>query len=232
VAAVTAKTRTEEVYGRLRADILAGRRQPGERLPFAELTEWYGASMGVTREVLSRLVEQGLVVSEPQVGFRVVPLSVADLLDLTEARGHIEVLAVRLAIEHGNLAWESRLVAAHHALDRTPMMSGDDPALLNPVWTSAHAEFHVALCAGCPNARIKATAANLRDAAELYRHWSVPSRPDDPRDIQGEHRAMLEAAIARDGDRTAALLLAHLRDTAAILVDAFHASSDGTTASG
>jgi len=60
----------------------------------------------------------------------------------------------------------------------------------------------------------------------------VPSRPDDPRDIQGEHRAMLEAAIARDGDRTAALLLAHLRDTAAILVDAFHASSDGTTASG
>ena len=218
MAASAAKTRTEEIYARLRADILAGRLRPGDRLPFAELTERYGASMGVTREALSRLAEQGLVISEPQLGFRVVPLSVADLLDLTEARGHIEILAVRLAIEHGDLAWESQLVAAHHALDRTLQMSVDDPDLLNPAWTLAHSDFHIALCAGCPNARIKAAAAALRDAAELYRHWSAPLRSGGERDVRGEHRAMLDAAIARDADHTAALLLDHLRQTAAVLV--------------
>ncbi|MFM7045107.1 MAG: GntR family transcriptional regulator, partial [Ilumatobacteraceae bacterium] len=42
-------TRTEQVYGSMRADILSGRLEPGARLPFAELTERYGASMGALR---------------------------------------------------------------------------------------------------------------------------------------------------------------------------------------
>ena len=46
--------------------------RPGARLPFAELSERYGGSTSAIREGLQRLVEQGLVVSEPQLGFRVV----------------------------------------------------------------------------------------------------------------------------------------------------------------
>ena len=39
-----ATTRTEQVYGQLRADILAGRLTPGARLPFAELGARYASS--------------------------------------------------------------------------------------------------------------------------------------------------------------------------------------------
>jgi DNA-binding GntR family transcriptional regulator len=56
-----APTRGEGVYARLRGDILAGHLQPGSRLPFAKLCARYGTSVGVLREGLSRLVEQGLV---------------------------------------------------------------------------------------------------------------------------------------------------------------------------
>ena len=117
-------TRTERVYTQLRRDILNGELQPGARLPFAELSERYGGSMSAIREGLQRLVEQGLVVSEPQLGFRVVALSVEDLVDLTVARCEIEGLALRFAVEHGDLAWESEIVASLYALEHTPL----DPA--------------------------------------------------------------------------------------------------------
>ena len=114
-------TRTEQVYTQLRRDILNGDLRPGARLPFAELSERYGGSTSAIREGLQRLVEQGLVVCEPQLGFRVMALSVEDLADLTVARCEIEGLVLRHAIESGDLAWETEIVAAQYALDHTPV---------------------------------------------------------------------------------------------------------------
>ena len=214
----TSVTRTEALYTALRADILVGRLLPGSSLPFAVLCARYSASMGVIREGLSRLVEQGLVQAEPQHGFRVTSLSIDDLGDLTDARCAIESLALRLAIEHGDLAWEAQLVAAHHQLDRTGQMDPDDPDLFNEEWTRAHAAYHEASVAGCPNNRLRAIAASLRDAAELYRRWSRPIGHDETRDVPGEHRALLEAALARDADRAVYALTTHIRHTTEVLL--------------
>ncbi|MBA3905378.1 MAG: GntR family transcriptional regulator, partial [Pseudonocardiales bacterium] len=187
-----APTQAERVYAELRADILAGRQRPGARLPFAALTARYEASTGVAREALTRLAAEGLVESEPQYGFRVVPLSVADLNHLTDARAAIETLVIGQAVEHGGVGWESEVLAAHHRLERTPQMAAGDPDRLSDDWTVAHAAYHHALLAGCPNPRLLAIAESLRDAAELYRRWSVPLAHAD-RDIAGEHRTILHA---------------------------------------
>jgi DNA-binding GntR family transcriptional regulator len=227
VTAVGGRTRTEQVYACLRADILSGRLRPGGRLPFAELTERYRASMGVIREGLSRLAEQGLVQSEPQHGFRVTPLSVEDLGELTDARCELEALVLRLAIEHGSLAWESQIVATHHALERTNQFSDDDPALINEAWTAAHSRFHLALLDGCPNGRLLALAASLRDSAELYRQWSGTLGHREGRDVGGEHRALMEAAIARRTDVAVGLLVDHMRSTAALLMATVSARAGG-----
>ncbi len=88
----SAPTRAERVYAELRSDILTGRQPPGARLPFPELTAHYEASMGVLREALARLAAEGLVKAEPQHGFHVMPLSVADVKHLTDARRAIETL--------------------------------------------------------------------------------------------------------------------------------------------
>ena len=211
-------TRAERVYAELRADILAGRRQPADRLPFADLSARYGASMGVVREALTRLAAEGLVESEPQYGFRVMPISEDDLRHLTEARRAVEPLVLRLAIEQGGLAWESQLVAAHHRLERTPQLVADDPDRVSEDWAAAHAEFHEALLAGCPNPRLRGVAASLRDAAELYRRWAVSLGSDQKRDIPGEHRAMLAAALAHDADAAAEVLSAHIQHTTDVLL--------------
>ena len=210
-------TRAERVYAELRADILAGRRHPGTRLPFAELTARYEASMGVVREALTRLTSEGLVESEPQYGFRVVPLSVADLEHLTEARTAIEPLVLGQAVEQGGVAWESEVLAAHHRLKRTPQMAADDPGRLSDEWTAAHAAYHRALLIGCPNPRLLAIAESLRDAAELYRTWSVPLA-QARRDIAGEHRAILDAVLAHDVGAATAALAAHIHATTNVLL--------------
>ncbi|MEY2580193.1 MAG: hypothetical protein QOE09_42 [Ilumatobacteraceae bacterium] len=206
-------TRGEQVYTQLRNDILSGRVLPGTRLRFAELTERYDCSTSVVREGLTRLAEQGLVQSEPQHGFRVTPLSDDDLDDLTTARCALEGLVLRMSIEHGDIAWESDLVAAHHALDRTAMETTADPVVMSEEWTLAHSRFHLALLAACPNQRLLTMALSLRDAAELYRRWSRPIGHDQHRDVPGEHRALVDAALRGDATEAVQLLEEHLRRT-------------------
>ncbi len=206
------------MYAELRADILDGRLRPGARLPFADLTARYEASTGVVREALTRLTAEGLVDSQPQYGFRVVPLSVDDLRHLTGARAAIETLVLAQAVEHGGLSWESDVLAAHHRLARTPQTAADDPGRINDEWTAAHAGYHHALLAGCPNPRLRAIAASLRDAAELYRRWSVPITRAY-RDVAGEHRAILDAVLAHDPAAAAAALDAHIQTTTNVLLE-------------
>jgi DNA-binding GntR family transcriptional regulator len=213
-----APTRVARVYAALRADILGGRQQPGARLRFADLSVRYEASMGVVREALTRLQGEGLVESEPQHGFRVVAVSKESLRHLTEARRAIEALVLRGSMEHGDLGWESEVLAAHHRLDRTPQMVAADPGRLSDEWAVAHGAFHLALLAGCPNPILLGTAVSLRDSAELYRRWSVP-QSFNRQDIPGEHRAILDAVLAHDADAAAALLTRHIQHTTDILLN-------------
>lgn len=214
-------TGQERVHARLRADILGGRLRPGERLPFAQLCEDYGASVGVVREAMSRLVEQGLATAEAQQGFRVVRISREDLIQLTEARLCIETFTLQSAIAEGELAWESEVLAAHHLLERTPMLAPGEPPHLNDEWSIAHADFHEMLLKGSPNLRLRAIASNLRDSGELYRRWSVSQvgQVETVRDIAGEHRGILEAVLARDAELATRRLREHYELTTRLLLE-------------
>jgi DNA-binding GntR family transcriptional regulator len=212
----SANTRVDATYRRIRTDIIAGRLAPGSRLLFAEITERYGASTGVLREALPRLVEQGLVVSQPQIGFRVMALSVDDLAQLTEARVAIETLVLRQSITHGDLAWETSVLAAHHTLARTPKLG--DAGELTDDWIHAHATFHHMLLGGSPNLRLRNIADSLRDSAEVYRCWSSPIGRKQDRDVEAEHRQLADAALARDVEKAATALIRHIELTTELLL--------------
>jgi DNA-binding GntR family transcriptional regulator len=213
------RTRAEGVFDRIRGDILAGRLRPGQRLRYGELSDQYGTSMGVLRESLLRLAEQGLVRGEPQQGFQVTPLSGPDLSDLSDAREEIEALTLRHAIADGDIEWESRLIAAHHRLARTPEVDAEDPERFSEEWAQLHGLFHRTLLDGCANRQLKAIAQGLRDASELYRRWSLPLAHDTERHIGDEHADILNAILARDAGLAESHLRAHIkRTTTALLV--------------
>ena len=70
---------TSAVQERLRADILSTRLLPGQKLHIAGLAKQFSVSLAAVREALSRLVADGLVQASDQRGFRVSPVSPADL---------------------------------------------------------------------------------------------------------------------------------------------------------
>ncbi|WP_280405091.1 GntR family transcriptional regulator [Nocardia brasiliensis] len=211
-------TRTDGIHQALRADILGGRLVPGERLKFPDLAERYQVSVGATREVLTRLVAEGLVVAKPHQGYQVRPLSHQDLAELTQARAEIESLVLRLSVAEGDMRWEADAVAAHHLLERAPYRDPADPDRLTDEWARAHAAFHHALLTGCSNRRLLDTAQSLRQEAELYRQWSVSLGDEPDRDVAAEHRALLDAALARDADHAQDLLRDHITHTTRLLI--------------
>ncbi len=214
------------MYRRLRGDIFAARLQPGQRLKFAELCAAYETSVGVTREVLTRLAAERLVVPRDQQGYTVAEFSEPELTDLMSARIHLESLVFHESVLHGDAVWEANVLARHHLLDRTPMPSDMGSAAMQN-WSQAHAAFHRSLLAGMPNMRLQETAEALRDEAELYRRWAGSLGHEPDRDLAAEHRALADAALARDADRAAEALRDHIAHTTRVLMsDALISSSD------
>ena len=202
-------TRGAEVYDVLRAELLNGVLCPGQKLRMVELARRFSVSQSVVREALTRLAEQGLVVATPQRGFRVRELSVEDIVGLTESRVQIESVALRLAIERGDVRWETEIVAAHHLLERTPVVDADG-GFYEP-WAAVHRDFHGALTAGCGNARLQGVVLALRDSAELYRRWWWALADDRQRDLAAEHRQLKDLTLARDADGAIEALTYHIK---------------------
>ena len=208
---------TQFAHDRLRADLLACRLKPGERLVINQLCQKLNVSLGAVREALSRLTSEGLVIAEPQRGFRVAPISAEDLKDLTAVRLEIELLCLKDSMAHGDVRWEAGLVAANHMLAHTPERTSGDFRLLNEAYAVAHRSFHEALVAGCKSPWLLKLRTLLYDQSERYRRLSVPLAERE-RDVNSEHRAITDAALARDVPRAASLLTTHLERTSQILL--------------
>ena len=209
-------TRVQDVYDRIRSSLLSGGFAPGSKLKMNDLTRQFGVSLSVVREAVTRLAGEGLVDASPQKGFAVATLTIADLQDLTRARVLIETLALAESIKFGDLAWEASVLAKHHALARTPMMT---PAgHVDPAFTIAHRDFHHTLLAGCGSSRLENIATGLRDCAELYQHWSQEFARDPARDIAAEHKTIAELTVARDETGATHALREHIERTTAALV--------------
>lgn len=203
---------TETTYHRTRAYILSAQAKPDDKLKVADLAAMMGASPSVVREALSRLVSEGLVVAEPQRGFRVSPLEMSDVRYLFDARIQIECACLSGAIRNADLAWESRVVAALHELARTPEERGVREGSVSTHWAATHANFHQALVSTCPNPWYLKIRANLYLHSERFLALAMVSRPPD-RDLRAEHTEIVEAAIARDVPAAQALMTLHLNRT-------------------
>lgn len=203
---------TEQAFRRLRTDVLSGALPAGQKLKLDELQSLYGFSSSPLREALSRLSQEGLVRADERRGFRVAPLSVADLADITRLRVLVDLEALSDAMQQGTDEWEAQAVAAFHRLEKIENKLDSGPLQLNPEWSTLHRAFHLALLEACQSARLKAWSASLFDQAERYRHVSSAFR-QSPRHKSDDHRHILQAALARDHATARALWADHVRHT-------------------
>lgn len=208
---------TTQAYDALRRDILSGTFAPGSPLRINSLASEREVSLSVIREALVRLSEQGLVTSSPNQGFRVVPLTVDDLTDLTQLRVDLEAMALQRAIDNGTLEWEAEIVSSHHVLASTSMFEPDSH-LVRQEWAIAHERFHTALIGACGSPRLLGVIEGLNAAADVYRQWAVEPGLEKGRDVAAEHRHLMELATARRTKDAVTALRAHIELTTAILL--------------
>ena len=221
--AAASQSRAALVHDSIRADIVSGALKPGSPLRLAPLSAKYDVSMSVLREALTRLAEHNLANLAPNQGFRVVEISRSDLLELTELRTNLEGLALTESITKGDVAWEARVVSAHHVLTKVTIPREDGLGSTDE-WSEAHTAFHEALVSACENRRLLAITASLRNSSELYRQLSALPVGEEQRDLVAEHeQLMLLATSRRVTDAHAALILHITRTTDAVLATTLRA---------
>ncbi len=203
------------MFERLRGDILACRLLPGVKIRINDLAESSEVSLGAVREALSRLGAEGLVIAESQKGYRVAPLSVEDLRDLTVARVEIERITLSLSIAQGDIEWETNLVGAWHRLSKFSERLIEDPDVAEQ-WATAHAAFHQALVAACGSNKLLQIRSQLYQQSERYRRFSgVVARE---RNVSAEHQRIFEATLARDAAAATEAIADHLRFTTEVIL--------------
>ena len=205
-------TLASSAYVRLRAEVMTAQLLPGQKLHIRQLCARYGIGHSPMREALNRLSRDGLVTQADQQGFRVASIGIAQLDELTRTRCWLNELALRQSINNGDAAWEEGVVLACHRLLRLPLSADVDTPRRGVVWEEAHRALHRSLLAACGSQWLLTFCEQLFDVAERYRHISRIANPTEaPRD---EHKAIMEATVARDADRAADLLNHHFRNTA------------------
>jgi len=212
-----APTLAETAYESLRRGILNCHYEPGARLRLDGLRRQLGFGFSPIREALSRLTGEGLVQQEGQRGFRVTPVSIADLEDISAIRCEVEVLALRQSIQRGDDRWEAGVAAASHHL---ALISADGASPASPrsdKWGRRHAAFHLSLVAACGSPRLLAIRQDLYEHSERYRRL-LNAHGVGRRDVAAEHREIAEAVLLRDSAHACSLMTQHLQRTVENLV--------------
>lgn len=211
-----ARTLIERTYLRLREDIVEGRLEPGLKLRVEHLKDDYAVSAGTLREALARLVSDALVIAEGQRGFTVAPMSLEEMIDVTNLRVAIETAALRTAIQNSDAAWRVRLTKVFERLSllELPLLPSN-----RLTWEAANAQFHEALLVGGASPWTFRVLRQLTSHCERYRRRAL-TLPSTGRDVHQEHQQIYDSAMAGQDARAALALENHIRMTADVLVQA------------
>lgn len=203
-------------YERLRNEILYGELMPGQRLRASELTDRYTLGLTPLREALVRLTSEGLVTSENHRGARVTGVSLAEFHDMMEVRQEIEELCLVRALKRGDAEWEGDILRSFHVLSTAEIPTQDGDFETSSKWEAHHRRFHHALVVACGSDWMMRIWNMLVDHTERYRklrmlRLSMPQAA--VRDVNQEHRRLMDAALSRDVGLITELMRNHLSET-------------------
>jgi GntR family carbon starvation induced transcriptional regulator len=185
------------LFERVKGDIMFGALPPNSKLRVRSLSVRYGVGGSPLREVLSRLVPEGLIEFEQNRGFWVAPLSIVELVEITEMRQLIEVEGFRRSMLIGDDDWEARVLVSHHKLTKMLQQRREDKTESRLEWEARHRAFHLSLIDACGNRKLLQAADQLY--GQLARYRPILQVNDYSSDELAEiHTRIFEMAMARD----------------------------------
>ena len=207
----------ETVYAALRRAIIRCELRPGQQITEGELAERFGAAKATLRVILNRLAHERLVQILPREGYLIAPLTLKQVQDLFGARLVLEPAVARLAA--GHLDEKQRQFLDGLCQERYRV--GDQESI--EAFISHNAAFHVAVARATGNERLADMIADLLAEMERVLHFSY-LLGDRNEETIGEHRDLLDALIADDGERAERLVRERLIDDRRVVLDALMTS--------
>lgn len=201
-----APTRTEKVQSALRRAILEQRLTPGTRLPEDAIGEAFGASRTIAREALGRLATEGLVELIPNRGAFVANPS------LEEGRG---IFVIRAALERAMVRQLAGRIDAG-AVARLTQMVEAETRLAEKSDVEAirlAGEFHLYLASLTGNSLLQRYLVEIISRCSLV--MTMYGRPHSADCGAREHKAIVDALVAKDFARAGDLMEQHVEDVAA-----------------
>lgn len=206
------RTLSEQAFEALRTAILDDQYPPGTELQEVALAASFGISRGPVREALGRLSAEGLVTIRPRRGAIVTALNKKEFLEAYQVREALEVLAIRLAVRNRP---DELLAALEKYVEGMDAAAADDDI---DAFFELNSAFHNACVEASGNQRLMHVHAQVVGTMRRYRRRSLQLRGDLQPSI-AEHRLIVDAVRAGDGDRAALLLAEHIRVPQAKLAD-------------
>ena len=167
-AVLKRETMGAQLASMLRGAILSGEIEPSEPVTETALALRFGASRGPIREAMRHLIDEGLLVSVPYTGTRVIDLSPQDINDIYSMRICLEVFAFEQI-------WDRRGPDFHAALqDRRRRLlqsidARDDVGAIN-----AELDLHGLAYEHCGNGILLSSWMSIRGRLQLY--WAAHHR--------------------------------------------------------
>jgi DNA-binding GntR family transcriptional regulator len=194
------------IVSRVRDMIIEGTLEAGSRIHEGNLGRDLGVSRTPLREALKFLASEGLIELVPTRGAMVRRFSAKDVQDSLIVLGNLEALAGRLACERATDAEVIRIRALHDemmkfyaARDRLP-------------YFKLNQEIHASILRGCRNEALSYVHGILQARLKRIRYIGN-ERPEKWAGAVADHEEIITALEARDADRLAAALEAHMDAT-------------------
>lgn len=193
----------EKIYRALEEDILRGRLASGEGLREMALAARFESSRTPVRSALHRLAEDGLVLLNANRGATVVGITNNDIDDIYAMRMRLEGLASRLAAERMTAEGKAELSSVVH-LSEMYCKNGDDVS-----GSEMDSRFHKMIYEASGSRHLCKTLSELHRNIKACRASAMCDKERARRSIT-EHREILEAIIAGNGDEAERLTAVHI----------------------
>lgn len=177
----------EKIYDQLRADLISCRLPPGREIRENELAARFGVSKSPVRDALMRLEREGLVITLPRQGYRVAPVSLADVQDMFHLRDALERACMERIVRRATPEQLAEL-DAFRSFNAASCVGG---------FVAYNREFHHALARIAGNARMRDQHGDLIDQMERAIQLSLSSlKAGDPQSLVEEHCRIIDALQA------------------------------------
>ncbi len=193
----------QEVAERLREQIFNRELEPGSWIDEQKLTAALGISRTPLREALKVLAVEGLVTMKLRRGAYVTEMSAQDVSQVYHLLGVLESDA---AGEVARKASDPELAELGKLHDQLEAQAQQRDAFFR-----INEEFHQRLLQIAGNRWRNQIVNDLRKVMKLNRHHSL-FRQGRVAESLAEHRALVQALLARDADQAQALMRAHFEN--------------------